>query len=101
MCTVPSTYHQCIKFPFHGYKVTIPTTTSYTCNMLKAIENFVPTNMESIGYHDKKLKQIEKSLKLMDIGMGEYQIAPVLSLTALPESPPHYGRPSKEKIQCY
>ena len=24
--------------------------------------------------------------------MGEYQIAPILSLTALPESPCHYGR---------
>ena len=29
--------------------------------------------------------------------MGEYQIAPVLSLTALPESPYHYGRSSEEK----
>ena len=29
--------------------------------------------------------------------MGEYQIAPVLSLTALPESPRHYGRPSEAK----
>ena len=29
--------------------------------------------------------------------MGEYQIAPVLSLTALPESPHHYGRPSEAK----
>ena len=29
--------------------------------------------------------------------MGEYQIAPVLSLTALPESPRYYGRPSEAK----
>ena len=29
--------------------------------------------------------------------MGEYQIAPVLSLTALLESPRHYGRPSEVK----
>ena len=29
--------------------------------------------------------------------MGTYQIAPVLSLTALPESPRHYGRPSEAK----
>ena len=56
MRVVPSTYHQCVKFPFHGSKVTIPANTSYTCNMLKAIENFVPTNRESIDYHDKKLK---------------------------------------------
>ena len=29
--------------------------------------------------------------------MGEYQIAPMLSLTALLESPRHYGRPSEAK----
>ena len=29
--------------------------------------------------------------------MGTYQITPVLSLTALPESPRHYGRPSEAK----
>ena len=29
--------------------------------------------------------------------MGEYQIAPVLSLTSLLESPCHYGRPSEAK----
>lgn len=29
--------------------------------------------------------------------MGEYQIAPVLSLTTLPESPCHYGKPSEAK----
>ena len=72
MCVVPSTYHQCVKFPFHGSEVTIPATTSYTCNMLKAAENFVPSNRESTEYHDNKLKQIEKSLKLMETGMGEY-----------------------------
>ena len=29
--------------------------------------------------------------------MGKYQIAPVLSLTALPKSPCHYGRQSEAK----
>ena len=56
MRAMPSTYHQCIKFTFHGSEVTIPATTSYTCNMLKVVENFVPTNRESIDYHDNKLK---------------------------------------------
>jgi hypothetical protein len=62
MHVVPSTYHQCIKFPFHGSEVTIPTTTSYTCNMLKAAESFIPANRESTDYHDTKLKQIEQFL---------------------------------------
>ena len=58
MRAMPSTYHQCIKFPFHGSEVTILATTSYTCNMLKAMKNFVPTNKESIDYHDDKLKKL-------------------------------------------
>ena len=85
------------KIPFHESEVTIPATTSYTCNMLKAAENFVLTNRESVNYHDDQLKQIERSLQLKETGMGEYQIAPVLSLTALPESPRHYGRPSRAR----
>ena len=65
--------------------------------MLKATENFVPSNRESTEYHDNKLKQIKKSLKLTETRMGEYQITPFLSLTALPESPRHYGRLSEAK----
>ena len=57
MYPMPSTYHQCVKFPFHGSEVTIPATTSNTCNMLKAIKTFVPTNRESTDYHDNKLKK--------------------------------------------
>ena len=71
--------------------------TSYTCNMLKSVEIFVPTNRESTNHHDDKTKNIEKSLKLTKIGMGEYHIEPILSLTSLLESPYHYGKPSKEK----
>lgn len=97
MHAVPSTYHQCVKFPFHGSEVTIPATTSYTCNMLKATENFVPANRESTDYHDNKLKQIEQSFKLKETSTGKYQIEPVLSLTSLPKSLRHYGRPSEEK----
>ena len=45
MQAVPSTYHQCIKFPFHRLEVTVPTNTSYDCNMLTKTTNiFVPTN---------------------------------------------------------
>lgn len=40
---------------------------------------------------------MEKTLKLKETRMGEYQIEPVLSLTFLLESPYHYGRPSKMK----
>jgi hypothetical protein len=97
MHVMSSTYHQCIKLPFHGSEVTIPTTTSYTCNMLKAAESFIPTNRESTDYHDTRLKQIEQSFELKETSMGEYHIELVLSLTSLLKSPCHYGRPSKAK----
>ena len=56
MHVMPSTYHQCIEFPLHGFEVVILASTSYTCNMLKVAENFVPTNRESTNYHDNKIK---------------------------------------------
>lgn len=65
--------------------------------MLKAAESFIPANRESTDYHDTKLNQIEQSFKLKETSMGEYDIEPVLSLTSLPKSPHHYGRPSEAK----
>jgi hypothetical protein len=97
MRAMPSTYHQCVKFLFHGSEVTIPATTSYTCNMLKAAETLIPANHESTDYHNNKLKEIEQSFKLKEAGMGEYHVEPVLSLTSLLESPWHYGKPSEAK----
>ena len=62
---------------------------------LPALATFA--NRESIDYHDNKLKKIEQSLQLKETRMGEYQMEPVLSLTTLPESPRHYGRPFEVK----
>lgn len=56
MQAVPLTYHQCVKFMFQGSEVTIPAITSYTCNMLKSVDNFVPTNRDSTKNHVNKLK---------------------------------------------
>ena len=56
MQEVPSTYHQCMKFPFQVSKVTIPTNTNYKCNMLKFFDSFVPTKRESTENHIKNLK---------------------------------------------
>lgn len=73
MQAVPSTYHQCIKFQFHEVEVTVPTNTSYSCNMLtQSTNNFVPANRESTEFFDAKLKEMEKILKIIDLGMGEY-----------------------------
>lgn len=43
---VPSTYHQCLKFPHNGVEVTIPIETTYPCNNIKQIESMVPHNKE-------------------------------------------------------
>ena len=94
MQAVPSTYHQCIKFPFHGSEVTVPANTSYDCNMLtKSADSFVLANRESIEFYDAKLHTMEKNLKLNDTGMGGYQMKLVLSITSLPLSPCSYGKP--------
>ena len=65
--------------------------------MLKPTKNFVLANRESIDNHDRNLKKIEQSLKLKETRMGEYHRDLILSLTSLPESPHHYGRPPKVK----
>ena len=98
MKAVPSAYHQCIKFLFHGSEVIVPANTSYDCNMLTKIPNsFVPTNRESIEFYNAKLQDMGKTLKLKYIGMGGYQIEPMLSITFIPLSPCSYGRPSENK----
>lgn len=65
--------------------------------MLKSSDSFAPTNQESTKNHVNKIKDMKNSLKLKETGMREYQIEPLLSLTSLPLSPCHYGRPFEEK----
>lgn len=84
MQVVPSTYHYCIKFPHNGVEVIIVIDTRISCNtLIKGSDTFVPHNREHVGNYEAKLKDMEKSLKLKDIGMGNYSL-PVLSLTSLP-----------------
>ena len=98
MQVVPSTSCQCIKFSFQGSKVTIPTKTSYDYNMLtKTTDIFVLTNRESIEFYDSKLQDMGMTQKLKNIGIGGYQIEPMLLITSLPLSPYSYGRPSADK----
>lgn len=62
--------------------------------MLNYANTFILMNREYIDNHVRKFKEMEKTLKLSETRMGEYHIELVLSLTYLPESPHHYGRPS-------
>ena len=42
MQAVPSTYHQCIKFPFNGTKIVIPGNNSMSINTLFVAETLIP-----------------------------------------------------------
>lgn len=48
MQTMPSTYHQCVNFPYNGVEVSISTYTSYSCNILRQfVDSMVPHNREA------------------------------------------------------
>ena len=93
MQAVPSTYHQCIKFPFNGIEIVVPSDNSMSINTLSATETLVPHNHSS---HEPTPSFIdcEQNLKMMSLGMGEYTLD---SISALPVSPRSYGKPSTTK----
>ena len=47
MQVVPSTYHQCLKFPFNGTEVVVPGDNSMSINTLSIAETLVPNNRSS------------------------------------------------------
>ena len=101
MKAIPSTFHQCLKFPYEGVEVTIPADISTTCNTLKeSADKLVPNNKESSVEPTKeastsKMEDIAKEVNIKENSMGEYTIEPVLSLTSLPISPKSYGQSLK------
>ena len=102
MQAIPSTYHQCLKFPYEGVEVTIPADLNTTCNTLKeSADKLVPNNRESFIKQQNvastsKMEDIAKEINIKENGMGEYTIEPVLSLTSLPISPKSYGQSLKQ-----
>lgn len=57
MQAVPSTYHQCVKFPHNGQEVTIVTDSSQYCNNLKLTQDArVQHNRESV-YPTKEIQE--------------------------------------------
>ena len=102
MQAIPSTYHQCLKFPYEGVEVTIPADLNTTCNTLKeSVDKLVPNNRESSIKQQNvastsKMEDIAKEINIKENGMGEYTIELVLSLTSLPISPKSYGQSRKQ-----
>lgn len=98
MKAVPSTYHQCLKFPYNRVEFSIHVDTNLPCNALtKGVDTFMPHNRAtSIDESPKDLmKNLEKKLKITNTGMDDYKIEPILSLVSLPPSPKQLGKPSK------
>lgn len=89
MQAIPSTYHQCVKFPHKGAEIVIPGDNAITINTLTAAETFFPHNKPSHD-HNVSLIVVEQKLKMMSIGMGEYTLD---SIAPMPTSPMSYGRP--------
>lgn len=90
MKAVPSTYHQCLKFPYNGAEVNILADTNVICNALtKGADTFVPYNRVASPNEDLEtlMKDLEKRLKITYTSMDGYKIELVLSLVSLPPSP--------------
>ena len=90
MQVVPSTYHQCIKFPYNETEVVIPRDNAISINTLTMTETFIPHNKPAHDLH-ASLVATEQKLKMMSIGMGEYTLD---SIAAMPISPKSYGKPA-------
>lgn len=93
MQAVPSTYHQCVKFPHEGQEVTIIADSSQYCNNLKPTQDTRVPHNRVLVYPTKEIQEklwetFEKKLKLNDEGMGNY------SLHNFPLSPKSYGKPA-------
>lgn len=101
---VPSTYNQCLKFPYNGKEISISADSNpfqYCSNLKPTQEIIVPRNKEASSSNTQTIEKsfasilssMEKQIKLRDRGNGEY------SISQLPLSPKSYGKPSNSKQQ--
>ncbi|GLJ21626.1 hypothetical protein SUGI_0402520 [Cryptomeria japonica] len=109
MRAVPSTYHQCIKFPHNRVEVTVngdPNLFIYCNNLRSHTEIIIPSNREAVpssAYIDPKSlkpstsKQGELKGRFQDKGMGEYTLNQTMYLRQVMSSPKEYGRPHPNK----
>lgn len=112
---IPSTYHQCVKFPFNGREITIkgdPQPFQY-CKLLEEKHPYhFPLNRPSpnppsnTSNFASTSSQADPQIKILDNGCGEYKLDDVLLIGNLPLSPKSFGKPKELKkdqnsvIQC-
>lgn len=105
MQAVPSTYHQCVKFPYDGQEISISADHNpfQHCNAMGAAQDsLVPHNREkqrslTLDLQTAKPNSLfgdfEQKMQIKDQGMGEYSLEP-LCLAKLPTSPRSHGLPT-------
>jgi hypothetical protein len=106
MQAVPSTYHQCIKFPYHGAEITIradPKPFEY-CNALETsfphsthcpgidIGSSIASSSRSHSDPETILSSTLSTVKINNNGCGEYTLSDAFAVGALPIDPHTQGR---------
>ena len=113
MKAVPSTYHQCIKFPHNGTEITIhadPKPFAY-CNAVEAsYTNHCPrikvghtTDSSSGTFHvlDTILASTLSTVKINYQGCGEYSLTDAFVVDALPLDAHTQGHPTRLGPRTY
>ncbi|GLJ46599.1 hypothetical protein SUGI_0981920 [Cryptomeria japonica] len=110
MQTIPSTYHECIKFPHNGVEITIlgdANPFAYCNNINHRPEITVPNNKEvipstsyvspaSLSISITPIPKKEKlKMKMAEEGPGEYNLSQLFCVGKLPTSPRTYGKPQR------
>lgn len=100
MKVVPSTYHQCLKYPYNGIEITIsgdPNPFQFCATLKDSPQQQVPVNREahSHSYVDPNelLEAVKGKLKIQDQRRGEYSMAQTFLIGNLPISPKSNGKP--------
>lgn len=110
MQAIPSTYHQCIKFPHNGVEITIlgdANPFAYCHNISHQPEITVPNNREAISstsyispaslasLNTTIPKQEKLKIKIAEEGPGEYNLSQLFCVGQTPTSPRTHGKPQQ------
>lgn len=105
MQAVPSTYHQCVNFPYNEQEISISAdhNTFQHCNAMGvAQDSLVPHNREKQRSSTSDLQKakseslprdFKQKMQIREQGMGEYSLEP-MCLATLPTSPRSHGLPT-------
>lgn len=103
MQAIPSTCHQCLKFPYEGHEITIRGDSQpfQYCKMLEGthtyhciLNHFAPLPKPSTDHVASTSTRTPPNIKIIEDGLGEYRFEDFLVVGRLPLSPKSYGKPT-------